>query len=139
MPKKKLNHGKLAVRAEIALPRRGAEQPKQIRNAAAAYTEAAKDYQDGVKLVAHGIRNMLKASQGLLHIPTSTQVLSQRAILTRASQWLAAQLFDACRTGDWFGTLRPSYNGRPKSSESFVGSEVKLVSRLLIMSGERDQ
>ncbi len=139
MPKKKLDHGKLAARTEIASPRRGAKRLERVRKAEAAYTEAAKDYQDGVRLMAHGLRDMLKTSQGLLHIPASTQVVSQRAILIRASQWLAAQLFDACRTGDWFGTLRLHYSGKPKSRESFVSSEIQLVSWLLIMSGEKEQ
>ena len=139
MPKKKLDHGNLAARTEIASPRRGAKRLERARKAEAAYTEAAKDYQDGVRLMAHGLRDMLKTSQGLLHIPASTQVVSQRAILTRASQWLAAQLFDACRTGDWFGTLRLHYSGKPKSRESFVSSEIQLVSWLLIMSGEKEQ
>jgi hypothetical protein len=139
MPKKKLDHGNLAARTAIASPRRGAKRLERVRKAEAAYTEAAKDYQDGVRLMAHGLRDMLKTSQGLLHIPASTQVVSQRAILTRASQWLAAQLFDACRTGDWFGTLRLHYSGKPKSRESFVSSEIQLVSWLLIMSGEKEQ
>ncbi len=139
MPKKKLHHGKLPARIEIASPRRGAKLLERVRKAEAAYTEAAKDYQDGVRLMTHGLRNMLKASQGLLHIPASTQVVSQRAILTRASQWLVAQLFDACRTGDWFGILRPDYSGKQKSRENFVSSEIKLVSWLLIKSGEKEQ
>jgi serine protease Do len=47
VPKKKLHHGKLAARIEIASPRRGAKLLKRVRKAEAAYTEAAKDYQDG--------------------------------------------------------------------------------------------
>ena len=139
MAKKKSDSDELKARTEIASPQRGAKRLKRARKAETAYTEAAKDYQDGTKLMAHRLNNMLKASQGLLHIPASTQVVSQRAILTRASRWMEAQLFEACHTGDWFGTLRLRHIGRPKSSESFVGSEVKLVSRLLTMSGERDQ
>ena len=139
MAMKRSDSTELKAGREIASPQRGAKRLERARRAKAAYIEAAKDYQDGVRLMAHGLRDMLKTSQGLLHIPASTQVVSQRAILTRASQWLAAQLFDACRTGDWFGTLRLHYSGKPKSRESFVSSEIQLVSWLLIMSGEKEQ
>ena len=139
MAMKRSDSTELKAGREIASPQRGAKRLELARRAEAAYIEAAKDYQDGAKLMALGLSNMLKASQGLLHIPASTQVVSQRAILTRASRWMEAQLFEACHTGDWFGTLRLRHIGRSTSSESFLGSEVKLVSRLLIMSGERDQ
>ena len=139
MAKKKLDYGKLGARTKIASPRRGAERLERARKAEAAYTEAAKDYQDGVKLMSHGLNSMLKASQGLLHIPASTQVVSRRAILNRASRWMEVQLFEACHTGNWFGTLRPRHIGRPESSESFVESEVNLIGRLFIMSGETKQ
>ncbi len=114
MPKKKLDHGNLAARTAIASPRRGAKRLERVRKAEAAYTEAAKDYQDGVRLMAHGLRDMLKTSQGLLHIPASTQVVSQRAILTRASQWLAAQLFEKIAA---------------EGMESLSGSEKRLLRR----------
>ncbi len=139
MAKKKSDSDELKARTEIASPQRGAKRLKRARKAETAYTEAAKDYQDGVKLMSHGLNSMLKASQGLLHIPASTQVVSQRAILTRASRWLEAQMFETCRTGDWFGIFRPLDSGRAKSSESFVSSEVNLVGRLFIVFGGMEQ
>ncbi len=139
MAKKKSDSDELKAGTEIASPQRGAKRLERARKAETAYTEAAKDYQDGAKLMAHGLNNMLKASQGLLNIPASTQVVSQRAILTRASRWMEAQLFEACHTGDWFGTLRLRHIGRLKSSESFVKSEVNLIGRLFIMSVETKQ
>ena len=125
--------------SEIASPRRGAKRLERARRAETAYTEAAQDYQDGAKLMARGLSNMLKASQGLLHIPASTQVVSRRAILNRASRWMEAQLFQACHTGDWFGTLRLRHIDRPKSGESFVQSEANLIGRLVISSAQAEQ
>ena len=139
MAMKRSDSTELKAGREIATPQRGAKGLERARKAEAAYTEAAKDYQDGAKLMAHGLNNMLKASQGLLHLPASTQVVSQRAILTRASRWMEAQLFEACHTGDWFGTLRLRHIGRPKSGESFVKSEVNLIGRLFIMSEQTKQ
>jgi len=139
MAKKRFDSTEPKAGTEIASPQRGAKRLKRARKAETAYTEAARDYQDGAKLMAHGLNNMLKASQGLLHLPASTQVVSQRAILTRASRWMEAQLFEACHTGDWFGTLRLRHTGRPKSGESFVKSEVNLIGRLFIMSEQTKQ
>ena len=139
MAMKRSDSTELKAGGEIASPQRGAKRLERARKAETAYTEAARDYQNGAKLMAHGLNNMLKASQGLLHIPASTQVVSQRAILHRASRWMEAQLFEASHTGDWFGTLRLRHIGRPKSSESFVTSEVNLIGRLFIMSGETKQ
>ena len=139
MANKKSASDELKAGTEIASPRRVAKRLERARKAETAYTEAAQDYQDGAKLMAHGLNNMLKASQGLLHIPASTQVVSRRAILNRASRWMEAQLFEACHTGDWFGTLRLRHIGRPKPSESFVKSEVNLISRLFIISKEMEQ
>ena len=139
MAMKRSDSTELKAGREIASPQRGAKRLERARKAETAYTEAARDYQNGAKLMAHGLNNMLKASQGLLHIPASTQVVSRRAILNRASRWMEVQLFEACRTGNWFGTLRPRHIGRPESSESFVESEVNLIGRLFIMSGETKQ
>ena len=135
MAKKKSELEELEAASEIASPKRRAKRLERARRAETAYAEAAQDYQDGAKLMAHGLSNMLKASQGLLHIPASTQVVSRRAILNR---WMEAQLFEACRTGDWFGTLRLGHNGRPKSHESFVKSEINLIGRLFIASAHAE-
>lgn len=132
MAKKTSDSIELKAGTEIASPLRGAKRLECARRAETAYTEAAKDYQDGAKLMAHGLSNMLKASQGLLHIPASTQVVSQRAILNRASRWMEAQLFEVCHTGDWFGTLRLRNIGRPESNESFVKSEANLLRGALV-------
>ena len=133
-----INADELGAASEIASSQRRAKRLERARKAETAYAEAAQDYQDGAKLMAHGLSNMLKASQGLLHIPASTQVVSRRAILNRASRWMETQLFEACRTGDWFGTLRLGHNGRPKSSESFVKSETNLIGRLFITSAHAE-
>ena len=101
--------------------------------------DISSHYRSKAGRVHRALTNMLKASQGLLHLPASTQVVSQRAILTRASRWMEAQLFEACHTGDWFGTLRLRHIGRPKSGESFVKSEVNLIGRLFIMSEQTKQ
>ena len=69
MAKQKSELEELEATSEIASPRRGAKRLERARRAETAYAEAAQDYQDGAKLMAHGLSNMLKASQGLLHIP----------------------------------------------------------------------
>ncbi len=55
MAKKKSDSDELKAGTEIASPQRGAKRLERARKAETAYTEAAKDYQDGAKLRPKGL------------------------------------------------------------------------------------
>jgi hypothetical protein len=55
---------KLKAGREIASPQRGAKRLERARSAEAAYIEAAKDYQDGAKLMALGLSRPIQAPLG---------------------------------------------------------------------------
>ncbi len=54
MAMKRSDSTELKAGREIASPQREAKRLERARRAEAAYTEAAKDYQDGAKLMALG-------------------------------------------------------------------------------------
>ena len=104
-----------AEAAAAAAARKRQKMLEQARKAEAVYAKHARGFEEsGREMVGH-LRGMLEASADMLHLPSSTSVVSKSSILTRASRALAAWLFEVCRTGDWCGALRLHYSGRPRS------------------------
>lgn len=100
------------------------------RRAEASYLEGARDFENGLRQAMAGFKRMLESLSPLHCIPGGGMVAGSDAVTTRASRFLAAQLFSATRRSSHFGQCRIHYSGRPSPADSFCDAERDTISRI---------
>ncbi len=88
-------------------------------------------FEEGIRSAMDGLQTALAASADVQKQPGTAAGLNRTATLKRFSRWLAAQLWNVARTGDWFGYLRLHHTGGIKPADNLVVAEQRRLESLL--------